>query len=56
MSVIIHNFSMPTACWECPCHNGATGECKILKMTTDYIPRVCPMEEIKELEDSTNGR
>lgn len=48
MSVIIHGIDMPKDCLECPCHNGENGMCKILHMTTDDIPRICPMEEIIE--------
>ena len=50
MSVIIHGIDMPKDCLECPCHNGENGTCNILKMTTDYIPRICPMEEIIEIK------
>ena len=50
MSVIIHGIDMPKDCLECPCHNGENGTCNILNMTTDYIPRICPMEEIIEIK------
>ena len=48
--VIICGIEMPKDCIECPCHNSENGQCNILKIVTDYIPRECPMHETQILK------
>ncbi len=50
MSVIIKDMEMPKVCFDCPCHDGETGRCNILKITTDYIPKNCPLEEVADVD------
>ena len=43
--VLIPNMELPKDCWDCPCHNGEDGICKLLLMVTDTVPKDCPLEE-----------
>lgn len=41
------DIPMPKTCYECPCHDGEYGRCKITGNSyCDEIPRSCPCREI----------
>lgn len=42
----IYIDKMPKSCWDCPCHNGEDGRCKLLGKFTDYVPIDCPLQSI----------
>ena len=47
MGVYIKGIDMPKEPWDCPCHNGETGQCKVINIGCyDYIPKNCPLVEI----------
>jgi len=46
MSVLIKGISMPKETWDCPCHDGETGWCKVTKNSCDQIPKDCPLVEV----------
>lgn len=44
MGVYIKGIDMPKEPWDCPCHNGETGQCKVINIGCyDYIPKNCPL-------------
>ena len=38
---------MPESCWDCFCQDNENGRCKILGKYTDYVPKDCPLIDIK---------
>lgn len=38
---------MPESCWDCFCQNSENGCCKMLNKYTDYVPKDCPLIDIK---------
>ncbi len=38
---------MPERCWDCFCQDSENGHCKILGRYTDYVPKDCPLIDIK---------
>lgn len=38
---------MPDSCWDCFCQDNENGRCKILGKYTDYVPKDCPLIDIK---------
>lgn len=38
---------LPKSCWDCFCQDNENGRCKILKKYTDYVPKDCPLIDIK---------
>lgn len=38
---------MPESCWDCFCQDNENGRCKILEKYTDYVPKDCPLIDIK---------
>lgn len=48
MSVLIKGIDMPKEPWDCPCHNGETGQCKVINIGCyDYIPKNCPLVSVQ---------
>lgn len=39
---------MPESCWDCFCHDNENGRCKTLGEYTDYVPKGCPLIDIKD--------
>lgn len=39
---------MPESCWDCFCQDSENGRCKILGKYTDYVPKDCPLIDIKD--------
>ena len=39
----IYVDELPKSCWDCPCHKGDDGLCKLLQEYTDYVPKSCPL-------------
>ena len=37
----------PKSCWDCFCQDNENGRCKILGKYTDYVPKDCPLIDIK---------
>lgn len=35
------------SCWDCFCQDNENGRCKILGKYTDYVPKDCPLIDIK---------
>jgi len=47
MSVlIIKDIAMPKEPWDCPCHDGENGRCKVTKNSCYQIPKDCPLVEV----------
>ena len=44
----------PDTCWDCPMHCGENGECKMLGMYTDYVPKKCPLILLEDKENKEN--
>lgn len=38
---------LPKCCWDCFCQDNENGRCKILGKYTDYVPKDCPLIDIK---------
>ena len=38
---------LPKSCWDCFCQDNENGRCKILEKYTDYVPKDCPLIDIK---------
>ena len=38
---------IPESCWDCFCQDSENGRCKILGKYTDYVPKDCPLIDIK---------
>ena len=39
---------LPKSCWDCFCQDNENGRCKILEKYTDYVPKDCPLIDIKD--------
>lgn len=39
---------LPKECFDCPCHNGENGNCKILNKYTEYVPKDCPLKPLSD--------
>ena len=39
---------LPKSCWDCPCHKGDNGLCKLLQEYTDYVPKTCPLQSLAD--------
>lgn len=46
MSILIKGINMPKEPWECPCHDGENGRCKVTQNMCYEIPKDCPLVEI----------
>ena len=46
MSVLIKGIAMPKESWDCPCHDGETGWCKVTGSSCEPIPKDCPLVEV----------
>ena len=47
MGVYIKGIDMPKEPWDCTCHNGETGQCKVIHIGCyDCIPKNCPLVEV----------
>lgn len=46
MSILIKGIEMPKEPWECPCHNGETGDCNVTQKVCFEIPKDCPLVEV----------
>ena len=44
----IYVDELPKDCWDCPMHDGETGQCKMLVCYTDYIPKNCPLQSLAD--------
>lgn len=46
MSILIKGIEMPKESWDCPCHDGETGWCKVTGHSCYDIPKDCPIVEV----------
>ena len=46
MSILIKGIAMPKESWDCPCHDGETGWCKVTGSSCEPIPKDCPLVEV----------
>lgn len=46
MKLYVDEF--PKSCWDCPCHKGDNGLCKLLQEYTDYVPKSCPLQSLAD--------
>ncbi len=38
---------LPESCWDCFCQDSENGRCKILGKYVDYVPKDCPLVDVK---------
>lgn len=48
MSILIKGIEMPKEPWECPCHNGENGNCKVTGHSCYDVPKDCPLIEVND--------
>ena len=48
MSILIKGVEIPKESWDCPCHDGETGRCKVTGHSCYDIPKDCPLVEVND--------
>lgn len=46
MSIFIKGINIPKEPWDCPCHDGENGNCKVTGHSCYDIPKDCPLVEV----------